>query len=37
MKRAPCPRPDWIRTCPIDHGSGGVIDFPVVDDRPLLW
>jgi bifunctional non-homologous end joining protein LigD len=38
MKRAPEPRPAWIRTCPIDHGSKGVIDFPVIDDLPsLLW
>jgi bifunctional non-homologous end joining protein LigD len=38
MKRAPEPRPDWIRTCRIDHDSGNVIDFPVIDDLPsLLW
>jgi bifunctional non-homologous end joining protein LigD len=38
MKRTPAPRPDWIRTCPIHHRSGNVIDFPVIDDRPsLLW
>jgi bifunctional non-homologous end joining protein LigD len=38
MKRAPSPRPDWIRTCRIDHDSGNVIDFPVIDDVPsLLW
>lgn len=38
MKRAPTPRPDWIRTCRIDHESGNVIDFPVIDDLPsLLW
>ena len=38
MKRAPTPRPDWIRTCTIDHRSGNVIDFPVIDDLPsLLW
>src|SRR5438046_7376298 len=38
MKRAPTPRPDWIRTCSIEHGSGNVIDFPVIDDVPsLLW
>ena len=38
MKRAPTPRPAWIRTCAIDHGSGNVIDFPVIDDRAsLLW
>ena len=38
MKRAPAPRPDWIRTCSIEHDSGNVIDFPVIDDVPsLLW
>ena len=38
MKRAPSPRPQWIRTCRIDHGSKGIIDFPVIDDLPaLLW
>ena len=38
MKRAPSPRPTWIRTCTIDHGSKGMIDFPVIDDlAALLW
>src|SRR5919205_428535 len=38
MKRAPVPRPPWIRTCAIEHDSGNVIDFPVIDDLPsLLW
>ncbi len=38
MKRAPSPRPEWIRTCRIPHDSGNVIDFPVIDDVPsLLW
>jgi len=38
MKRAPSPRPQWIRTCAIAHGSGNVINFPVIDDLPsLLW
>jgi bifunctional non-homologous end joining protein LigD len=38
MKRAPSPRPDWIRTCRIVHDSGNVIDFPMIDDLPaLLW
>jgi bifunctional non-homologous end joining protein LigD len=38
MKRAPSPRPGWIRTCRIDHGSKGIIDFPLIDDLPsLLW
>jgi bifunctional non-homologous end joining protein LigD len=38
MKRAPTPRPPWIETCAIDHGSRGTIDFPVIQDRAaLLW
>ncbi len=38
MKRAPVPRPDWIRTCSIEHESGNIIDFPVIDDTSsLLW
>jgi bifunctional non-homologous end joining protein LigD len=38
MKRAPSPRPAWIETCAIEHASGNVIDFPVIQDLPsLLW
>jgi bifunctional non-homologous end joining protein LigD len=38
MKRAPSPRPDWIQTCRINHDSGNVIDFPMINDLPsLLW
>jgi bifunctional non-homologous end joining protein LigD len=38
MKRAPSPRPDWIETCAITHGSGSVIDFPMIQDlASLLW
>jgi len=38
MKRAPTPRPAWIRTCAIEHESGNIIDFPVIDDVPsLMW
>jgi bifunctional non-homologous end joining protein LigD len=38
MKRAPTPRPSWIRTCAITHDSGNVIDFPVIDNvESLLW
>jgi bifunctional non-homologous end joining protein LigD len=38
MKRAPSPRPAWIRICRIDHGSSNVIDFPVIDDlSSLMW
>ncbi len=38
MKRAPSPRPEWIETCEIEHASGNVIAFPMVQDLPaLLW
>lgn len=38
MKRAPSPRPKWIETCTIDHRSGNVIDFPMIQDlASLLW
>jgi bifunctional non-homologous end joining protein LigD len=38
MKRAPVPRPEWIETCSVTHGSGNVIDFPIVQDlASLLW
>ena len=38
MKRAPSPRPTWIEICAIDHGSKGVIDFPMIQDlAALLW
>jgi bifunctional non-homologous end joining protein LigD len=38
MKRAPHPRPPWIETCAIEHASGSVIDFPMVQDlASLLW
>jgi bifunctional non-homologous end joining protein LigD len=38
MKRAPMPRPPWVRTCAIEHASGSVIDFPIVQDLgSLLW
>ena len=38
MKRAPTPRPEWIQTCSIEHGSGSVIDFVMVNDlASLLW
>src|SRR5438034_5710766 len=38
MKRAPTPRPDWIELCSIEHESGNVIDFPMIQDLPsLLW
>jgi len=38
MKRAPHPRPSWIRICRITHSSGNVIDFPMIQDlAALLW
>jgi bifunctional non-homologous end joining protein LigD len=38
MKRAPEPRPDWIETVAIEHGSGNVIHFPMIQDTAaLLW
>src|SRR5438034_1259017 len=38
MKRAPTPRPDWLATCAIEHASGNVIDFPMIQDlAALLW
>jgi bifunctional non-homologous end joining protein LigD len=38
MKRAPEGRPEWIETCKIEHDSGNIIDFPVVQDlASLLW
>jgi bifunctional non-homologous end joining protein LigD len=38
MKRAPSPRPDWIQTCTIEHESGNMIAFPMIQDRAsLMW
>jgi bifunctional non-homologous end joining protein LigD len=38
MKRVPEPHPSWIETCTIEHKSGNVIDFPMVQDlASLLW
>src|SRR6195256_2546349 len=38
MKRAPEQRPSWIEICPIDHGSKGIIPFPMIQDRAaLMW
>jgi bifunctional non-homologous end joining protein LigD len=38
LMRAPSPRPPWIDTCAIEHASGTVIDFPIVQDAAsLLW
>ena len=38
MKRAPSPRPEWIEICHIEHSSGNVIDFPMIQDlASLMW
>jgi bifunctional non-homologous end joining protein LigD len=38
MKRTPSGAPPWLDVCRIEHGSGNVIDFPMVDDlATLLW
>ena len=38
MKRAPSPRPDWIEICNIEHESGKIINFPMIQDVPaLMW
>lgn len=38
MKRTPPKHPDWLQTCRIEHGSGNVIDFPIIDDAAaLMW
>ncbi len=38
MKRAPSPRPEWLELCHIEHSSGNVIDFPMIQDlASLLW
>lgn len=38
MKRAPSPRPEWIQVCAIEHDSGNIIHFPVIQDlASLLW
>ena len=38
MKRTPSPRPSWLQTCSIEHASGNIIDFPMIQDLPaLLW
>jgi bifunctional non-homologous end joining protein LigD len=38
MKRAPSPRPGWIEICAIEHSSGNIIDFPMIQDlASLMW
>ncbi|MBI3824765.1 MAG: hypothetical protein HY294_02075 [Candidatus Rokubacteria bacterium] len=38
MKRVPQPHPEWLELCSIEHASGSVIDFPMIQDlAALLW
>lgn len=38
MKRTPAGSPEWVRCCSIEHVSGSVIDFPIINDLlSLLW
>jgi bifunctional non-homologous end joining protein LigD len=38
MKRTPPGAPVWLEKCSIEHGSGSVIAFPIIDDlAALLW
>ena len=38
MKRTPSPRPSFLTTCAIEHASGNIIDFPIIDHvAALLW
>src|SRR5204863_9756761 len=30
MKRAPSPRPSWIEICDLEHESGNLINFPMI-------
>jgi bifunctional non-homologous end joining protein LigD len=36
MKRTPDPHPKELTTCAIEHASGSVIDFPVINSAALL-
>jgi len=38
MKRTPSPKPEWLQTCSIEHASGNIIAFPVIQDLAgLMW
>lgn len=38
QKRAPSPRPEYVPLCHIEHDSGNIIDFPVINNTAsLLW
>ena len=36
MKRTPLPKPEWLQTCSIEHASGNIIDFPVIQDLAVF-
>lgn len=38
MKRTPSSAPEWVECCTIEHASGNLIDFPMVQNQAiLLW
>ena len=37
MKRTPDPHPEWLETCSIQHRSGHIIAFPVINDLAALF
>jgi bifunctional non-homologous end joining protein LigD len=38
MKRTPAGAPSWVRRCEVEHRSGNVVDFPMIQDlADLLW
>jgi bifunctional non-homologous end joining protein LigD len=38
MKRTPAGAPPWVQCCTIEHASGNVIDFPLIQElASLLW
>jgi len=38
MKRTPSPRPLFLSTCAIEHASGNIIDFPMIQHvASLMW
>ncbi len=36
MKETPNPHPSWLETTPIEHSSGKVVNFPVINDLASL-
>lgn len=37
MKRTPAGAPDWLQRCQIEHASGNIIDFPMIQDQAALF